>query len=89
MILNVHAPGAVSYDIRQVALALALGFEADTIAYADSDAFAFDQAHRDELRDRIVAETTVALTQVGDTYTAPNGVRYSLTARHVENVVER
>ena len=33
----------------------------------------------DQLRDRIVAEMSEALTQVGDTYRAPDGVLYSLT----------
>jgi hypothetical protein len=89
MILTVHDPSAVSYDIgddiRQVPLALAIGFEADTVAYADCDLLATpDQAHRDEQRGRIITEMTAALTQVGDTYAAPGGVRYSLVARHVE-----
>jgi hypothetical protein len=51
MILNVCGPAVVSYDIgdniRQVPLALAIRFEADTVAYANCDRLASpDQAYR-------------------------------------------
>ena len=87
MILNVHIPGApdheIGHDIWQEPLADAIRFEAENVAF-----YSPDQAHRDELRDRIIAEMTAALTQIGDAYTAPDGVLYSLSDRYVEDVVE-
>ena len=91
MILNVHIPGArdheIGHDIWQEPLADAIRFEAENVAFyaEDSNLLASpDQAHRDELRDPIIA----ALTQVGDAYTAPDGVLYSLSDRYVEDLVE-
>ena len=85
MILKVHLDGAASYDVGDEiwheSLADAIHAEAETIAsYAGSDLLqSSDQAHRNALRDRIVREMTVALVSVGDRYSAPDGVLYSLT----------
>jgi hypothetical protein len=84
MMLKIHLHGAEPYEIGpeiwQQPLADAIQAEAETIAdYAGSDLLESpDQSHRDQLRDRIIAEMIDALTQIGDTYTAPDGVRYSL-----------
>jgi hypothetical protein len=85
MILKVHLDGAASYDVGNEiwheSLADAIHAEAETIAsYAGSDLLqSSDQAHRNALRDRIVREMTAALVSVGDRYSAPDGVLYSLT----------
>jgi hypothetical protein len=84
MMLKIHLHGAEPYEIgpeiSQRPLMEAIYAEAETIAgYAGSDLLESpDQNHRDQLRDRIIAEMTKALTQIDDTYTAPDGVRYSL-----------
>jgi hypothetical protein len=84
MILRVHVPGAHDHEIGdeiwQVSLADAIDAEADTIAgNAGAELLAAtDQAHRDILRDRIVADMTSTLVSVGDRYQAPDGVIYTL-----------
>ena len=80
MILKVHLDGAASYDVGdeiwQVALSDAIQTEAECIVYsAGSDLF---ESGHNQLRDRIFAEMSEALSQVGDTYRAPDGVLYSL-----------
>jgi hypothetical protein len=85
MILNVHVPGASCYaigeEIWQQPLEAAISAEAETIAdYAGPELLRSpSQAQRAALRDRIAAEMTTLLTQVGDVYTAPDGVVCSLT----------
>jgi hypothetical protein len=84
MMLKIHLHGAEPYEIGpeiwQQPLADAIRAEAETIAAdAGSDQLESpEQKHRDQLRDRIIAEMTEALRQTEDTYTAPDGVRYSL-----------
>ena len=84
MMLKIHLHGAEPYEIGpeiwQQPLADAIRAEAETIAAdAGSDLLESpDQKHRDQLRDRIIAEMTEALRQTEDTYTALDGVRYSL-----------
>jgi hypothetical protein len=84
MILKVHVPGALPYDIGDEiwhgSLREAIYAEAETIAaYAGADLLESpDRAHRGALRDRIVHEMTSALVGVGDHYRAPDGVLYSL-----------
>jgi hypothetical protein len=80
MILKVHLEGAASYDVGdeiwQVALSNAIQAEAESILYsAGSDLL---ESGDNQLRDRIVAEMSGALIQVGDTYRAPDGILYSL-----------
>jgi hypothetical protein len=80
MILKVHLQGVASCDVGdeiwQVALSDAILAEAESIVYsAGSDLL---ESGHDQLRDRIVAEMSEALSQVGDTYRAPDGVLYSL-----------
>jgi hypothetical protein len=80
MILKVHLDGAASYDVGdeiwQMALSDAIQAEAESIVYAaGSDLLESGPNH---LRDRIVADMSEALSQVGDTYRAPDGVLYSL-----------
>jgi hypothetical protein len=80
MILEVHLEGAASCDVGdeiwQVALSDAIQAEAESIVYsAGSDLL---ESGHNQLRDRIVAEMSEALSQVGDTYRAPDGVLYSL-----------
>jgi hypothetical protein len=80
MILKAHLEGAASCDVGdeiwQVALSDAILAEAESIVYsAGSDLL---ESGHDQLRDRIVAEMSEALSQVGDTYRAPDGVLYSL-----------
>jgi len=80
MILKADIDGVASYDVGdeiwQVALSNAIQAEAECIVYsAGSDLLA---SGHDQLRARIVAEMSEALSQVGDTYRAPDGVLYSL-----------
>jgi hypothetical protein len=80
MILKAHLDGAGSYDIGdeiwQVALGDAIQAEADSIVYASGADLL--ESGPNQLRDRIVAEMCAALSQVADTYRAPDGVLYSL-----------
>jgi hypothetical protein len=84
LILNVHVPGAEPYqigdEIWQQPLSDAIAAEAQTIAeHAGTDLLDDPgAASRDQLRDRVTAEMTRALQAAGDTYRAPDGVRYSL-----------
>lgn len=80
MILKVHLDGAGSYDVGdeiwQVALGDAIQAEADSIVYAAGADLLEPGPNR--LRERIVAEMSAALCQVGDVYRAPDGILYSL-----------
>jgi hypothetical protein len=85
LILRVHVPGAESYEIGdevwQHSLAEAIAAEARTIA-EDAGADLLEdssEASRNELREQVIADMTSALVSAGDTYRAPDGVRYSLT----------
>jgi hypothetical protein len=80
MILKLHRDGAASYDVGdeiwQVALSDAIQAEAECIVCsAGSDLL---ESGHNQLRDRIVAEMSEALSQVGDAYRAPDGILYSL-----------
>jgi hypothetical protein len=80
MILKVHLEGVayhdVGDDIWQETLADAIRAEAESIVYtAGPDLLA---AGHNQLQDRIVAEMSGALSEVGDTYRAPDGILYSL-----------
>ena len=85
LILQVHLAGAEPYEIGdeiwQQSLADAIRAEAETIAdYAGPDLLPLPgRAGRVALRDRVIAEMTAALRQAGDTYTAPDGIAYTLT----------
>jgi hypothetical protein len=86
MILTIRVPGAAPYhvgdEIWQQPLHDAIRAEAQTIAddAASDTPDSSDPASRDELRDHVVSEMTLALIGVGDTYRAPDGVLYSLQA---------
>jgi hypothetical protein len=80
MILRVHLQGAASYDVGdeiwQVALSDAIQAQAESIVYsAGSDLL---DSGPTQLRGRIIAEMSQALSRVGDTYRAPDRVLYSL-----------
>jgi hypothetical protein len=80
MILKVHLEGVASHDIGdeiwQEAIGDAIRAEAESIVYtAGPDLLA---AGHNQLRYRIVAEMSGALSEVGHTYRAPDGVLYSL-----------
>jgi hypothetical protein len=80
MILKAHLEGAASYDVGDeiwhVALSDAIQAEAECIVFsAGSDLL---ESGHNQLRDRIVAEMSEALSQVGDTYRAPDGILYTL-----------
>lgn len=83
--LILQVPGAEPYEIGdeiwQQSLPDAIRAEAQTIAdYADTDLLRLTgHAGRIALRDQIIAEMTAALRQIGDAYTAPDGVAYTLT----------
>jgi len=85
LILQVHLHGAQPYEIGdeiwQQPLADAIRTEAEIIAeHAGRDLLPIpSQATRAALRDRVIAEMTAALQQAGDTYTAPDGIAYTLT----------
>ena len=83
--LHVHVPGAEPYEIGdevgQHSLAEAIAAEARTIA-EDAGADVLEdssEASRHELREQVIADMTRALRRAGDSYRAPDGVRYSLT----------
>ena len=84
MILKVHVPGAHCYElgdeIWHIPLPDAIRAETEIItADARSELLqASDRSGREALRDRVIAEITAALIQLGDTYQAPDGVIYSL-----------
>lgn len=83
--LHVHVPGAEPYElgdeIWQQPLPDAIRAEAEIIAdYAGPDLLCMpSQATRPALRNLVIAEMTAALRQAGHTYTAPDGVAYTLT----------
>lgn len=80
MILKVHLQGAASYDVGneiwQEALSDAIQAEAESIVYCGGSDL-IESGHN-QLRDRIIAEMCEALSGVGDTYRARDGVLYSL-----------
>jgi hypothetical protein len=84
LILQVHLDGAEPYEIGdeiwQQPLADAIGTEAQTIAdYAGPGLLPLPgRAGRVALRNHVLIEMTAALRQAGDTYTAPDGVAYTL-----------
>jgi hypothetical protein len=84
--LRVHVPGAPSYpigaEIWHVAITEVIAEEADTIANLTGAELleAPTDDCRDALRARVIQEMTETLVAAGDTYTAPDGVRYSLVA---------
>jgi hypothetical protein len=80
MILKVDLQGVASRDVGdeiwQEALGDAIRAEAEAIVCtAGPD---LPAAGHNQLRDRIVAEMSGALSEVGDTYRAPDGILYSL-----------
>lgn len=80
MILKAHLQGAAAYDVGDeiwhLALSDAIRAEAECIVYsAGSDLV---ESGPTRLRDRIIAKMSEALSQVGDTYRAPDTVLYSL-----------
>ena len=85
LILQVHLAGAEPYElgdeIWQQSLADAIRAEAETIAdHAGTDLLPLSgPAGRVALRDRVIAEMTAGLRHAGDTYTAPDGIAYTLT----------
>jgi hypothetical protein len=85
LILHLHLAGADPYqlgdEIWQQSLPDAIRTEAEIVAdHAGPDLLPVPSpAARAALRDRINAEMTAALQQIGDTYTAPDGVAYTLT----------
>ena len=85
LILQVHLAGADPYqlgdEIWQQSLSDATRAEAEIIAdHAGPDLLPVPSpAARVALRDRIVAEMTAALQQIGDTNTAPDHVAHTLT----------
>ena len=85
LILQVHVPGAEPYEIGdeiwQQPLADAIRAEAETVAdYAGPGLLPLPgRAGRVALRNHVLIEMTAALRQAGDTYTAPDGVAYTIT----------
>jgi hypothetical protein len=79
MILKVHLQGAASHDVGdeiwQEALGDAIRAEADSIVYNAGS----ELLEAGPLLSRIVAEMSEALSEVGDTYRAPDGILYSLS----------
>ena len=80
MILKVHLEGVASHDVGdeiwQETLSDAIRAEAESIVYTAGPGLL--AAGHNQLRDRIVAEMSGALSDVGDTYRAPDGILYSL-----------
>jgi hypothetical protein len=80
MILKADIDGVAFYDVGdeiwQVSLSDATQAEAECIVYSAGDDLL--ASGHDQLRGRIVGEMSEALSQVGDTYRAPDGVRYAL-----------
>ena len=87
LILQVHLDGAEPYEIGdeiwQQPLSDAIRAEAETIAdYAGPGLLPLPgRAGRVALRNHVLIEMTAALRQAGDTYTAPDGVVYTLRGR--------
>ena len=76
--VHVHVPGAEPYEIGeeiwQQSLAEAIADYASAGLLEDNT-----EASRDQLRGQVIADMTRVLQRAGDTYRAPDGVRYSLT----------
>ena len=95
MILKVHVPGAHCYEVGDeiwhVPLPDAIRAEAEIVAEdAASDLLEpHEQSDREALRDRVIAEMTATLIEVGDTYAAPDGVLYSLSEESAVDVRPR
>jgi hypothetical protein len=87
--LRVDLSGAPTYEIGdeiwQVGLADAIGDEADRITYAAGTELleAPTDFCRDQLRGQVIAGMTAALIVTGDTYTAPDGITYTLAERRL------
>jgi hypothetical protein len=85
LILHVHLDGAgpheIGDEIWQQPLADVIRAEADTIAGNAGPGLLClpGRAGRVALRNHVIIEMTAALRQAGDTYTAPDGVGYTLT----------
>jgi hypothetical protein len=77
--LRADVPGTASYwlgdEIWQVSLGEAIAVSAGAELLKKPSA-----ACREALRTRVIGEMTAGLIAVGDTYTAPDGVRSALTA---------
>jgi hypothetical protein len=84
--LRVHVPGADSYElgdeIWQLGIVEAIAEEAEKVAETAGAELLEEptEACREQLRRRVIDGMTDALVDAGDTYTAPDGVRYSLVA---------
>jgi len=85
LILQVHLDGAQPYEIGdeiwQQSLSDAIRAEVDTVAgYAGPGLLPRPgRAGQVALRNHVLIAMTAALRQAGDTYTAPDGVAYTLT----------
>ena len=83
--LGVQVPGALPHyvgpEIWHEGLADVIASEAETIADDAGPELltSADERGREGLRGRVIDEMTEALVDVGDTYLAPDGVRYSLS----------
>jgi hypothetical protein len=95
MILKVHVDGATCHEIGdeiwQETLEDAIRSEAELIAQSAADAM-LDTPRRQcrgGLVDRIASEMAAALTKVGDSYRAPDGVEYSLVDSGGDDQVKR
>jgi hypothetical protein len=83
MILTAHLSGSQPHDVGdeiwQEPLADVIRAEAEMIAsYAGAELLG--TGTRDSVRERIIAEMTVALVSDGDTYQAPDKILYTLDA---------
>jgi hypothetical protein len=85
MMLRAQVPGALPHyvgpEIWDEALADVIASEAETIAddVGPELLTSADERGREGLRGRVIDEMNAALVDVGDTYLAPDGVRYSLS----------
>jgi hypothetical protein len=81
MILRVHVPGAADHavgdEIWQRPLSQVLAEQAEIVT-DDIAGGRLDHDQRNALLERVAAEMTEALVNVGDSYRAPDGVQYSL-----------
>jgi hypothetical protein len=81
MILRVHVPGAADHavgdEIWQRPLSEVLAEQAEILT-DDIAGGRLDHDQRNALHERVVAEMSEALVDVGDSYRAPDGVQYSL-----------
>lgn len=85
MMLRAQVPGALPHyvgpEIWHEAVADVIASEAETIAddVGRELLTSADKRGREALRERVIDEMNEALVDVGDTYLAPDGVRYSLS----------